>query len=88
VLGVTTPAETTVRVQVAEVMAEAHDALRYYVAQVAASVRRGKPATEQAAYALLAPITSWATRRARSEGEGEPEAAATPTPPVVPGADG
>jgi hypothetical protein len=58
-------------------------AMREYVAQVAASVRRKKPESEALGTRLLRPVASWETRRRAAGGAVTPE---TPTAPVAPAA--
>ena len=51
-----------------------HDALRDYVTQVAASVRRKDPATAALADRLLGPIVRWESSRRVGAGETSPAA--------------
>jgi hypothetical protein len=57
-------------------------AMRDYVAQVAATVRRRKPETEALATALLRPISAWQPARRT------PPSIPTPAPPIVVPANG
>jgi hypothetical protein len=55
-------------------------ALREYVAQVAASVRRSKPETHVLADALLAPLTNWESAKRSTGPSGAGEEPTEPLP--------
>jgi hypothetical protein len=65
-----------------EVLAEVTEALRHYVVQVSATVRRKSPKTAERAAKLLAPITEWQRPGGKAKGAGEPES--PPEPPPAP----
>ena len=57
-----------------------HDAIRDYVTQVMASVKRKEPATAALADRLLKPLTDWESNRERSGPAADPVPADTGTP--------
>jgi len=61
-------------------LGEVVEALRHYVVQVSATVRRKSPKTVERAAKLLAPITEWQRPGGKAKGVEEPEPPQAPPP--------